>query len=59
MAVFMKTELNLINYKLLPNVKKKTTKKIKNACITRWLSTDSAVRSAVENSLPSYKPFST
>ena len=49
MAVFMKTQLNLINLQLLPNVKKKTAKKIKKACKTRWLSTDSAVRSAVEN----------
>ena len=49
MAVFMKTQLNLINLQLLPSVKKKTAKKIKKACKTRWLSTDSAVRSAVEN----------
>ena len=48
MAVFMKTQLNLINLQLLPSVKK-TAKKIKKACKTRWLSTDSAVRSAVEN----------
>ena len=44
MAVFMKTQLNLINL-----LKKKTAKKIKKACKTWWLSTDSAVRSAVEN----------
>ena len=49
MAVFMKMQLNLINLQLLPNVKKKAAKKIKKACKTRWLSTDSAVRSAVEN----------
>lgn len=49
MAVFMKTQLNLCNLQLLPNVKKKTAKKIKKACKTRWLSTNSAVRSAVEN----------
>ena len=49
MAVFMKTQLNLINLQLLPSVKKKTAKKIKKACKTRWLSTDSAIRSAVEN----------
>ena len=49
MAVFMKMQLNLITLQLLPNVKKKTTKKIKKACKTWWLSTDSAVRSAVEN----------
>lgn len=49
MAVFIKTQLNLCNLDLLPNVKKKTAKRIKRACKTRWLSTDSAVRSAVEN----------
>ena len=49
MAVFMKTQLNLINLQLLPSVKKKTANKIKKACKTRWLSTDSAIRSAVEN----------
>lgn len=48
-AVFMKTQLSMCNLQLLPNVKKKITKKIKKACKTRWLSTDSAVRSAVEN----------
>ena len=32
MAVFMKTQLNLINLQLLPSVKKKTAKKIKKAC---------------------------
>ena len=49
MAVFMKTQLNLCNLQLLPNVKMKTAKKIKRACKTRWLSTDSAIKSAVEN----------
>lgn len=49
MAVFMKTQLNLCNLQLLPNVKRKTAKKIKKASKTRWLSTDSAVKSAVEN----------
>lgn len=49
MAVFMKTQLNLCNLQLLPNVKRKTAKKIKKACKTRWLSTDSAVKSAVQN----------
>ena len=49
MAVFMKTQLNLCNLQLLPNVKSKTAKKIKKACKTRWLSTDSAIKSAVEN----------
>lgn len=44
MAVFMKTQLNLCNFQLLPNVKRKTAKKIKKACKTRWLSTDSAVK---------------
>lgn len=49
MAVFMKTQLNLCNLQLLPNVKRKTAKKIKKASKTRWLSTDSAIKSAVEN----------
>ena len=49
MAVFMKTQLNLCNLELLPNVKRKMAKKIKKACKTWWLSTDSAVKSAVEN----------
>ena len=46
MATFMKTQLNLCNLQLLPNVKKKTSKKIKKACKTRWLSTDNAVKSS-------------
>ncbi|CAB4013808.1 zinc finger 862-like, partial [Paramuricea clavata] len=49
MATFMKMQLNLCNLHLLPNVKRKTAKKIKKACKTRWLSTDNAVKSAVEN----------
>ena len=48
MAVFMKMQLNLCNLQLLPNVKKKTAK-IKRACKTQWLSTDSAAKSAVVN----------
>ena len=48
-AVFMNTQSNLCNLQLFPNVKKKTAKKIWKACKTRWLSTDSIVRSAVEN----------
>ena len=56
MAVFMKTQLNLCNLQLLPNVKKKTAKKIKRACKTRWLSTDSAVKSAVQNFLGGHAP---
>ena len=44
----MTTQLNLINLQHLPNAK--TAKKINKAWKTWWLSTDSAIRSAVENS---------
>lgn len=49
MAVVMKTQLELCNLQLLPNMKRKMAKKIKKACQTWWPSTDSAVKSAVEN----------
>ena len=49
LAAFIKTQINLINLKLLGNVKKKTAKKLKKACKTRWLSTESSVKSAIEN----------
>lgn len=54
MTVFMKMQLNLTNLQLLPNVKKKTAKKIKKACKTRGMQKTVAfdrfaVISAVEN----------
>ena len=49
MAVFIKTQASLLDMDLLPNVTKKTAKRLKKACKTRWLSTEASIKSAVEN----------
>ena len=49
MACFMMTQLALMDLKLMPSVKRKVAKKLKKAVKTRCLSSESSVKSAVEN----------